>query len=161
MTTANSPGISGYQIREKLYTGSRTIVYRGLREQDDLAVVIKLLNSKYPSFNELLQFRNQYTISKNLNIPSIIHPLSLESYGNGYILVMEDKGNISLQEYIKTHSLSLGEFLPLAIQLSEILHYLYQNGAIHKDVKPANILIDPQTKQVQLIDFSIASLLPK
>ncbi len=84
-TVCHSPIIPGYQIREQLYAGLRTKVYRGLREQDSLAVVIKLLNSEYPSFNELLQFRNQYTISKNLNI-SGISPLSLEAYGNGYIL---------------------------------------------------------------------------
>ena len=102
-----SPIIPGYQIREQLYAGSRTKVYRALREQDSLAVVIKLLNSEYPSFNELLQFRNQYAIANNLNIPGIIHPLSLETFGNGYILVMEDKGEISLDEYIKTYRLSL------------------------------------------------------
>ena len=160
-TVCHSPIIPGYQIREQLYAGLRTKVYRGLREQDSLAVVIKLLNSEYPSFNELLQFRNQYTISKNLNISGIIRPLSLEAYGNGYILVMEDTGEISLREYIKTHSLSLVEFLLLGIQLSDILDDLYQNRVIHKDIKPANILIHPQTKQVKLIDFSIASLLTK
>ncbi|KAF3885804.1 MULTISPECIES: trifunctional serine/threonine-protein kinase/ATP-binding protein/sensor histidine kinase [Nostocales] len=155
------PLIPGYQISSQLYAGSRTSVYRAIREQEPLAVVIKLLTSKYPSFNELLQFRNQYTISKNLNIPGIIHPLSLETYRNGYILVMEDKGEISLREYIKTTTLCLSEFLAIAIQLTNIIHGLHQNCVIHKDIKPANILIHPQTKQIQLIDFSIASLLPK
>jgi predicted ATPase len=162
MTAASStPVIPGYQISSQLYAGSRTKVYRAIREQEKLAVVIKLLTSKYPSFNELLQFRNQYTISKNLNIPGIIRPLSLETYGNTYILVMEDEGEISLQEYIKTTSLSLREFLVITIQLTNILHDLHRNCVIHKDIKPTNILIHPQTKQVKLIDFSIASLLPK
>ncbi|BAY27878.1 serine/threonine protein kinase with two-component sensor domain [Calothrix sp. NIES-2100] len=159
--TSQIPSIPGYQISSQLYAGSRTKVYRAIREQETLAVVIKLLTSEYPSFNELLQFRNQYTISKNLNIPGIIHPLSLESYGNGYILVMEDRGEVSLREYIKNTTLSLIEFLTIAIQLTNLLHCLHQSRVIHKDIKPANILIHPQTKQVQLIDFSIASLLPK
>jgi predicted ATPase/signal transduction histidine kinase len=162
MSAASStPVIPGYQISSQLYAGSRTRVYRAIREQETLAVVIKLLTSRYPSFNELLQFRNQYTISKNLNIPGIIRPLSLEVYGNSYILVMEDGGEISLREYIKTTTLSLGEFLVIAIQLTNILHDLHQNRVIHKDIKPTNIVIHPQTKQVKLIDFSIASLLPK
>ncbi|MBH8564154.1 AAA family ATPase [Nostoc sp. CENA67] len=158
---SQTPIIAGYQISSQLYAGSRTRVYRAIREQGTLAVVIKLLTSKYPSFNELLQFRNQYTISKNLNILGIIHPLSLETYENGYILVMEDRGEISLREYIQTTTLSLVEFLAIAIQLTDVIHSLHQNRVIHKDIKPANILIHPQTKQVQLIDFSIASLLPK
>ncbi|QLE56488.1 ATP-binding sensor histidine kinase [Nostoc sp. TCL26-01] len=161
ITASHNLIIPGYQINEQLYAGSRTLVYRAIREQDTLPVVIKLLTSEYPSFNELLQFRNQYTISKNLNIPGIIHPLALETYANGYILVMADTGEISLREYIKTNILSLGEILAIVIQLSNIFQDLHHNCVIHKDVKPANILIHPQTKKVQLIDFSIASLLPK
>ncbi|BAZ37855.1 serine/threonine protein kinase with two-component sensor domain [Calothrix sp. NIES-4101] len=162
MNTANqTPIIPGYKISEQLYVGSRTLVYRGIREKDSLAVVLKFLTSDYPSFNELLQFRNQYTITKNLNIPGILQPLSLEAYGNGYILVMEDMGEISLKEYFTAHSLTLSEFLAIAIQLTDILHHLYQNRVIHKDIKPANILIHPESKQVRLIDFSIASLLPR
>ncbi|MEH1826865.1 MAG: AAA family ATPase [Nostoc sp.] len=162
MATMNSiPIIPGYQIDSQLYAGSKTNVYRAIRQSDQLSVVIKLLTLEYPNFNELLQFRHQYTISKNLNIAGIIHPLSLENYGNSYILVMADIGEISLREYIKNSSLSLVEVLNIAIQLVRILYDLHESRIIHKDIKPANILIHPQTKQIQLIDFSIASLLPK
>ncbi|MBD2666810.1 serine/threonine kinase with two-component sensor domain [Richelia sinica FACHB-800] len=160
-TTTCTPVIPGYHISKLLYAGHRTTVYRGIKQLDQLPVVIKLLTSEYPNFNELLQFRNQYTISKNLYIPGVVRPLSLEVYGNGYILVMADQGGISLREYIKTNYLNLEEFLAIAIQLTQILHDLHQNRVIHKDIKPANILIHAQTKQVQLIDFSLASLLPK
>ncbi|MEG4076383.1 AAA family ATPase, partial [Microcoleus sp. Pol14C2] len=131
-------------------------------------VVIKLLRNEYPNFNELVGFRNQYTIAKNLNFSSIIHPLTLEVYQNSYALVMEDFGGVSLSTYLRVgnahnpaQSLSLTEFINLALQLTNILHYLYQNRVIHKDIKPANILINPETKQIKLIDFSIASLLPR
>ncbi|MCF4966113.1 AAA family ATPase [Nostoc sp. CMAA1605] len=153
--------IPGYQIISQIYAGSRTRVYRAIRQQSQKSVVIKLLTSEYPNFHELLQFRNQYTISKNLHIPGIIQPLALETYGHGYILVMPDTGAIALREYIKYHRLSLVEFLRLAIQLSQILHNLHHNRVIHKDIKPANILIHPHSQQIELIDFSIASLLPK
>ncbi|MGL5058441.1 MAG: serine/threonine protein kinase, partial [Microcoleus sp.] len=151
----------GYRIGQVIYTGTRTIVYRGQRESDNQPVVIKFPGDLYPTFSELLQFRNQYTIAKNLNIPGIIHPLSLESCGNSYALVMADDGAISLREYAKTHSLELRELLAIAVKIADILHDLHQNRIIHKDIKPANILIHPDTKQVKLIDFSIASLLPK
>ncbi|MGD1702488.1 protein kinase domain-containing protein [Dapis sp. BLCC M229] len=153
----------GYHISKELYNGYRTIVYQGYRVSDQLPVVIKLLKNDYPSFSELVQFRNQYTITKNLNSPLIIHTYSLEPYENGYALVMEDFGGISLQEWLvkKEKKLYLIEFLEVAISLCNALDILYHERIIHKDIKPSNILINPETQQLKLIDFSIASLLPK
>jgi len=154
--------IPGYDLSEKLYDGSRTVVYRAVREIDSLPVVIKLLKNPYPSFSELVQFRNQYTIAKNLNYPGIIQTYSLEPYQNGYMLVMEDCGGISLKDYFANKNIvSLDEFLEIAIALSNTLDILYRERIIHKDIKPSNILINPETKQVKLIDFSIASLLAR
>ncbi|MEG4133329.1 serine/threonine-protein kinase PknK, partial [Microcoleus sp. Pol1B3] len=153
--------ISGYDLVEQLYCGSRTIVYRAIRETDRLPVVIKLLNRDYPSFSELLQFRNQYTIAKNLSLPGVIKPYNLESYRHSYALVMEDFGGISLRDYAQERKLTLAEILEIAIQITDILDGLYRNRVIHKDIKPANVLIHPDTKQIKLIDFSIASLLPR
>ena len=169
--------LPGYRNVEEIYVGTRTLVYRAIRESDSYPVVIKLLRSEYPNFNELVQFRNQYTIAKNLDLPGIVRPLCLETYRNGYALIMEDFGGISLKEYVAllaaegqelskklpiTHDqLPISEFLSIAIQIVSTLDCLIRRRVIHKDIKPANILINPTTKEVKLIDFSIASLLPR
>ncbi|MBD2436309.1 ATP-binding sensor histidine kinase [Nostoc sp. FACHB-110] len=154
--------IPGYCMSEELYNGSRTLVYRAVRESDSAPVVIKFLKNPYPSFHELLLFRNQYTIAKNLNSPQIVQNYSLEPCQNGYALVMEDFGGISLKEWrTRETQQSLEEFLVIAIALCNILDLLYHERIIHKDIKPSNILINPETKQIKLIDFSIASLLPR
>ncbi|MBD3560780.1 AAA family ATPase, partial [Planktothrix sp. FACHB-1355] len=154
--------ILNYQIIENIYSGSRTLVYRAIRTSDRLPVAIKLLKNLYPNFNELVQFRNQYTITKNLQYSSIVKTYSLEPYQNGYALVMEDFGGISLKNYVqKVNFQSLKEFLDIAIAICNALEVLYRQRVIHKDIKPSNILINPQTKEVKLIDFSIASLLPR
>ncbi|MDF5708517.1 MAG: AAA family ATPase [Nostoc sp. S4] len=155
------PYLPGYAIVEQLYAGSQTLVYRAVQQSSQRPVVIKLLQQDYPTFSELLQFRNQYTITKNLKIPGIIHPYGLEAYGNSYALVMEDFGGISLRSYKQNYSLSLREILEIARQIADILHDVCQHRVIHKDIKPANILIHPESQQVKLIDFSIASLLPR
>ncbi|MGD1807786.1 trifunctional serine/threonine-protein kinase/ATP-binding protein/sensor histidine kinase [Dapis sp. BLCC M126] len=161
--------LNGYYITEILYQGTRTEVYRGTRNSDNQPVIIKVLRNQSPKFNELVQFHNQYVLTRHLEHPTIVQPLALERYGNGYALVMPDDGAIALPDYwyrgvkmLESESeQSLSEFLKIAIQLAESLHYLNQKRIIHKDIKPANILINTETKQVQLIDFSIASLLPK
>ncbi|MEG4145195.1 AAA family ATPase [Microcoleus sp. Pol12B5] len=160
--TNNLLTIPGYRIIEQIYNGSRTQVYRGISESNQ-KVIIKLLLSEYPTFSELVQFRNQYTIAKNLNLPGIIETYSLETYQNSYALVMEDFGGISLNDWMEQGETAptLSEFLPVAIDLSNTLDRLYRHRIIHKDIKPANILINPHTKHVKLIDFSIASLLPR
>ncbi|MEH2415997.1 trifunctional serine/threonine-protein kinase/ATP-binding protein/sensor histidine kinase [Nostoc sp.] len=161
--------IPGYHVSEELYNGSRTLVYRANRETDQKSVVIKLMKTAYPNFSELVQFRNQFTIAKNLNLPGIIQTYSLEPYQNGYALVMEDFGGISLNQWqgrgenggMGGTTQSLIEFLRIAIAVCNALDILIRNRIIHKDIKPANILINPETKEVKLIDFSIASLLPR
>jgi len=160
----------GYHINEQIYAGTRTLVYRGLRSSNGQPVAIKLLRNDFPCFNELVHFRNQYVIAKNLEIPGSVKAYSLETYQNHYALVMEDFGGISLSSYLTRlaseskeplEGLPVREFLPIAIQIANSLDGLYRHHVIHKDLKPANILINPTTKQVKLIDFSIASLLPR
>lgn len=164
VSTANTniPHIPGYDLIEQLYTGSKTVVYRALPEDNPQhPVVIKVLQREYPSFSELVQFRNQYTIAKNLDIPGIVRPLSLEPWRNSFALVMEDSGGISLQQYTQNQPLDWLEVLLISLQLAAILHHLTKHRVVHKDIKPANILIHPHTGIVQMIDFSISSLLPK
>ena len=165
----------GYQITEQLYVGSRTLVYRGLRARDRHPVVIKLLQNSFPSFNELVQFRNQYAImcciadatAEDLIPSSIVRPIALEPYQNAYALVMEDFGGISLKQFLQQEGncgrnpQAVAQFFEIAIQIAEALDELYRHRVIHKDIKPANILINLETNQIKLIDFSIASLLPR
>lgn len=180
-TQDSLPQVPGYQILEQLYKGSRTVVYRAVKEDGQQPVVIKFLYQDSPSFTDLLYFRNQYAIAKKLNIPGIVAPISLENWGNSYALVMEDVGAISLRQWMqqRQHSFStkecqpktpysyppasslLSSVLEIALQLTHILESLHQARVIHKDIKPDNLLIHPKSQQVSLIDFSIATRLPK
>ncbi|NJN88110.1 MAG: serine/threonine-protein kinase PknK [Leptolyngbyaceae cyanobacterium SL_7_1] len=175
MVDSGTP-ISGYRFIEKIYESSRTLVIRAKRESDAVPVVLKLMRNEYPSLNELVQFRNQYAIAKNINLPGVVKVYSLETYQNRYALVLEDFGGISLKDYTQQQCqsftngaaplctaplLPVADFLTIALQIAAILDRLHRLHIIHKDIKPANILINPTTKQVKLVDFSIASLLPR
>ena len=74
--------LTGYKLVEKIYSSSETLVFRGIREKDKISVVIKFLRHDYPKFDKLVQFRNEYTIIKNLNISGIIKTYGLENYQN-------------------------------------------------------------------------------
>jgi len=156
--------LPGYSIIEQIYSGTRTIVYRGIRQQDQKPVIIKTMRSEYPNLHEIAQFRSQYAITKNLNLSGIVKTYSLEHYRNRYAIVMEDFGGISLQQWIEQNRdktpLNLELFIDIAIQIASILDGLHRHRIIHKDIKPANILIHPSSKEVRIIDFSISSVVP-
>jgi PAS domain S-box-containing protein len=154
--------LPGYRPISELHQGETTLVYRAVSiDGQSQPVIIKFLTADVPTERDLLQFRHQYTISKQLDLAGVIRPYQLLEYRRGYALVMEDFGGISLAQYQGRHSLAVPDILAIAIQLADILHALYQQRIVHKDIKPANILIHPESKQIKLIDFGIASLLPK
>src|SRR6476469_9390824 len=149
----------GYQSNEQIYAGNRTLVYRGLRSENGQPVAIKVLRNDFPRFNELVHFRNQYVIAKNLEIPGTVKAYSLETYNNHYALVMEDFGGISLSSYLASlvfasneplKGLPINEFLPIAIQIANSLDGLYRYHVIHKDLKPKKFKIPTSSKALYL-----------
>lgn len=159
--------LKGYKNLEKISEGIQTALYRGERIRDRQKVAIVCLTNQYPSFTELTKFRNQYIITHNLNLDGVVKTYALENFGHGWALIMEDFRGISWREYFavrENQNLSrqqLSDFWHIAIQVGAILEKLQQNQIIHQKIQPQNILIAPDTKQVKLRDFSLASLLPK
>ncbi|MBW4507897.1 MAG: AAA family ATPase [Scytonematopsis contorta HA4267-MV1] len=155
--------LPGYRVTDIIYEGSKTLIFRGERESDQLGVKIKLLKAEYPTLRELVQLRNQYAIAKNLNLPGIVKIYSLLDYRNGFALVMEDFEGITLKQLMEGEKkqLPITNFLQIAIQVVSTLEGLHNLRIIHKDIKPQHILINPPTSEAKLIDFGIASLLPK
>ncbi|MEL6491899.1 MAG: AAA family ATPase [Cyanobacteria bacterium J06621_3] len=176
----STPHLPGYHIEELIYTGTNTLVYKGVREARRnqvnasaqakefavIPVIIKVLRDTFSTLSQRVQFRNQYTIASQLRSVHVLRPLALERYDSGYALVTPDEGGVVLSKYWSEYWLQDGhaplrEFLGVAIQLAQALHDLGKQRVIHKDIKPSNILIHPETHHIQLIDFSLSSLLPK
>ena len=153
--------IPGYTITELIYASKKTTVYRGQQQTTQISVIIKILNAEYPRLQDLIAFKNQFAISQQIDHPNIIKCYALEKYGNSYALILEDFSGISLSEYTNLQKLDINSFMPIAIAITKALEFLYAKKIIHKDIKPRNILINPQTQEIKLIDFGISSLLPK
>jgi serine/threonine protein kinase len=147
--------IVGYNLSETLYEGTTTCVYRASREAEQVSVIIKTLKAEYPTLEQLTRLKHEYQILQSLEIEGIVKALALERYQNGLALILSDLGGESLKNLIATQTLDLSLFLQIAVQLTSIREQLHQNNIIHKDIKPHNILINAQTGQIQIIDFSI------
>ncbi len=154
-----------YRVHKLIHESERSLVYQGICESSAKPVIFKMLRNPHPTSDDLAEFDRQYAIAQKLNDPRIIQHYRLESHRNRCVLILEDFGGISLKDYLDLHQsppgLSISEFLSIAIQITDILEVLIRKRVIHRDIKPDNILIHPKTKEIKLIDFSLASLLPK
>ncbi|MDJ0615789.1 MAG: AAA family ATPase [Calothrix sp. MO_192.B10] len=164
--------VPGYELSQQIHEGSNTIVYQGTSNLEQQPVIIKILKGDYPTLDAITRLKHEYKITENLDLEGIVKLLRLETHQNRLALVFEDFGGISLDKFLHINSkhqgqgreispLSLETFFSIALQLAKALVSLNDHQIIHKDIKPANIIINPQTGQVKLTDFSIASRLAK
>ena len=153
--------IPGYQILAKIHESDNSVVYRGRKEEDNLPVVVKVIKGDYPTEEELARYKQEYDITKSLNLDGIVKVYSLEKYRNTHAMVLEDFGGESLKKIISSQDFTLLGFLNLGIKIAESLGEIHSANIIHKDINPSNIIVNPATGQVKIVDFSIATLLTK
>ena len=149
--------IAGYQIKEKIYENRNSLVYRGQREEKPQAVILKMLREEYPSPRKLAAFRREYQLLCALHLPGVVRVYDLTADQHHLVMVLEDFGGESLAQLLRNGRVPLVTLLPLAIQLADIVGQVHQQHVIHKDVNPANFVLNLQTGQLKLIDFGIAT----
>lgn len=153
--------ISGYIITEQLCESSQSIVYRAYRQSDSKPVILKVLRDPYPSPSRIAWFRREYEILRSLHVPGVVRPYNLETANQRWVMVLEDKGCDSLERLDIAGQFTLPDFLELAIGITTILGQIHQRHIIHKDINPSNIVFNPHTRDLQLIDFGIAAVVSR
>ncbi|MBD2002332.1 MULTISPECIES: AAA family ATPase [Cyanophyceae] len=154
--------IPGIAFHCKIYESSVSLVYRGIRVQDQRSLVVKLLKQDYPSPQELTRYRQEYEITRSLNLEGVVKAYSQQDYQRTLVILLEDFGGESLEQWIHKRPetfcpMPLATFLPLAIDLTNILGRIHAANVIHKDINPGNIVFNPDTGVVKIIDFGIAT----
>ncbi|TXK75172.1 AAA family ATPase [Paenibacillus sp. N3.4] len=149
--------IPEYELIRQIYQGDRTVLYRAAHRQTLEKVIVKTLRSDFPIPADIARLKREYEIGKLLDISGIVKPLALFKHQNGVALVLEDFDGETLSAYFPVFRQSLRAFLTAAIQLTKIVGEIHQRYVIHKDIKPSNIIINPEKQIMKLADFSISS----
>jgi class 3 adenylate cyclase/serine/threonine protein kinase len=158
---------TGYRLADGntlLFQSGNSVVVRCIRESDGEAVICKCTTGEFPPEEQIIQINKDYDVSQLLaNISGVLSTFERHVYQNkSVVLVKEDFGAIDLKQYIQTLSenkLSIEEFLEISIKLISILSSIHQRRILHLDIKPQNVLINKDTKELKVCDFSISEIL--
>ncbi len=152
--------IGHYEIREKLAEGGFGVVYSARDPRLDRPVAIKVLHSYHASEpSRVARFVREARTAAKLNHPGIVQIYDVVEEDGRMALVMELVDGQNLDRYLKQHpELTLEDKVELAAQVADTLHVAHEAGIIHRDVKPANVIIDPSGR-AKLTDFNLARLM--
>ncbi|TDW37004.1 PAS domain S-box-containing protein [Rhizobium azibense] len=123
-------------------------------------VLVVLPALEHPTLSSLERFDHEFGLKDELDSPWAVRPLELVREGGRTMLVLEDPGGEPLARRLGT-AMETELFLRLAIGIAAALGKAHQRGLVHKDIKPANILVTGSGAEVRLTGFGIASRLSR
>ena len=147
-------------VFEALRKDDEFILYRGRNEDEISQVLVLVPATEEPGSKSLKRLEHEYSLKEDLEPAWAARPIEVTFHWNRPVLVLEDPGGIPLDLLLGRAS-DLGSSLRRAISLATAIGNLHRRGLVHKDVKPANILVNPATGNAWLMGFGIASRLPR
>ena len=129
-------------------------------QPDSLPVLLLAPTSARPPLETLRKIEHEYSLREELDSAWAVRPLAVSEHLGHTTLVLEDPGGETLDRFLPG-PMEMTRFLRFAVGIATALSGLHEKGLIHKDVKPANILVNPATGQARLMGFGIASRLPR
>ena len=147
-------------VLEALRNDEEFILYRGRNKDDAFQVLVLSPVVQYPTPESLKRLEHEYSLREELDPAWAARPIAMTFHWGRPVLVLEDPGGTPLDKLLG-QALDLGSSLCLAISLATAIGHLHQRGIIHKDIKPANVLVNAATGKVWLMGFGIASRLPR
>jgi PAS domain S-box-containing protein len=150
---------SGWQL-EVVRQDPESVLYRGQRGRDGAPTLLLTLASEHPGSESLGRLEHEHRLKDELAPDWAVQPLQILYQDGRPMLLLADPGGEFL-DHLLGQPMEVTQFLHIAIALSSTLARLHACGLIHKDLKPANILLEPKTGAVRLMGFGIASRLPR
>ncbi|MBV9297801.1 MAG: serine/threonine-protein kinase PknK, partial [Verrucomicrobia bacterium] len=152
--------LSTYAL-ESLRENAEFVLYRGQRDADPCHILVVAPASKHLAHEAVGRLEHEYSLRTRLDAAWAIVPLALVREKGQTILVLEDQGGQLLDVLLLERALGLPEFLRISIRLANALGRLHERGIIHRDFKPANVMVDRISSKVWLTGFGVASDLPR
>jgi serine/threonine protein kinase len=157
ITVATPEAIGRFTIRSRLGAGAFGTVFRAYDPHLDRDVALKIPNAEVlANPRRVERFLREAKAAANLRHPHIIPVFDAGQDGERYFIASAFIDGRPLAEAVEETGLDFQRAARLTRELAEALAYAHSQGIVHRDVKPANIMLDAQD-QVHLMDFGLAA----
>jgi len=148
------PNIDGYAVQNLIGKGAYATVWKAVQNATYRDVALKILRMDLSTDGVFSRFAREIRLMEKLNHPNIaqIYDSRVDA-GLGYCAIELIDG-APLQKYIKDHKISKAELLEIVAQICDGLQHAHENGIVHRDVKPSNIMMTQQGTP-KLVDFGL------
>ncbi len=153
--------VRGYRTTAELFESEHSLVLRARRESDGLLVILKVLKDARPSPERIARFKREYELVKALELPGVVKAYDFFRAESHWLFVQEDFGGESLARLGISGRVNLDDFFAIASSLAGHVAAVHQRAIIHKDLTPANVVLEPRSGTVKIIDFGIATRLSR
>jgi len=154
----SKPEIPGYDIFELLGAGGFGVVYHAVQLGVRRPVALKTIRSDLsPSEADILRFVREARVGASLEHPNIVAVFDAGAAAGGYYCAMElVLGETLAARITRGRKLPEPEALRIAIEIASGLAHAHERGVVHRDVKPANVILAAPRDQAKLADFGLA-----
>ncbi|MPW22616.1 PAS sensor protein [Paraburkholderia piptadeniae] len=146
--------------RQVLWADADRVFCRVRQSRGSDSVLIVQTTAANPSADTILRLAHEFELKEQLNGTWAVRPVDLIRGEDRTVLVLEDPGGEPLEQVIGA-PMEMGTVLHVAIGIAEALGKIHQRGFVHKDLKPAHILVNCADGLLRLTGFGIASELPR
>lgn len=152
------PDIPGYRIVSLLGKGACATVWKAVQQSTGNLIALKLARAKSVSDSIYHRFSREIYLMKQLNHPNIAKVYDADVNDQSGYCAMEYVDGSTLEKYIRTEQLPVRQILSIIAKVCDALEHAHQHGVVHRDLKPTNILINPQGEPI-LVDFGLGKSL--
>lgn len=151
--------LSGYTLRGEVGEGGTSAVFRAEHPEHGV-VAVKVLREKLrQDKTAVARFVREARYGERVQHPNVVQTIEVGEAAPGmHFLAIEWAAGELLERYAKQHGpLPADEVSTIISQIADAVHAAHVVGIVHRDLKPDNVMYDPATRRVKLLDFGIAT----
>src|SRR5438309_5696559 len=145
----STPLANRYEILGELGRGGMGVVYRARDPLLNREVAVKLISSADLTAEIEERFQREAQLVAQMDHPAIVPIYDFGRDEGSLFFVMPVVKGTSLRTYLKERTLRLGDVVDIGIEVAEALEYSHQHGVVHRDVKPENVMVAREERDVR------------